>query len=46
LANKVFGHKTGTVGAGYGKDLSTQEAELVVRSVRSPVDLQHLRALA
>jgi integrase len=46
LANKVFGHKTGTVGAGYGKDLSTQEAELVVRSVRPPIDLQHLRTLA
>ncbi len=34
LANKIFGHETGTVGAGYGKDLSTQEAELVARSVR------------
>ena len=43
LINKVFGHKTGTVGAGYGKDLSAQEAELVFQAVRPPVDLSHLR---
>lgn len=28
LANKVFGHETGTMGAGYGKDLSEQEYNL------------------
>ncbi len=44
LANKVFGHETGSVGAGYGKDLSFQEAELVVRLVRPPLDLGHLKA--
>lgn len=44
LANKVFGHETGTVGAGYGKQLSVQEAELVVKSVRPPIDLRHLLA--
>jgi hypothetical protein len=38
LANKVFGHQNGTVGAGYGKQLSVQEAELVARSVRPPID--------
>jgi integrase len=45
LANKVFGHETGTVGAGYGKDLSEQEAELVVNSVRPLVELTHLKTL-
>jgi integrase len=44
LANKIFGHESGTVGAGYGKDLSPQEAELVARSVRPPVELKNLRA--
>ncbi len=42
LANKVFGHESGTVGAGYGRTLSPQEAELVAARVRPLVDLGHL----
>ena len=42
LANKVFGHESGTVGAGYGRALSPQEAELVAARVRPLVDLGHL----
>ncbi len=42
LANKVFGHESGTVGAGYGRALSPQEADLVVTRLRPPVDLGHL----
>lgn len=44
LANKVFGHEVGSVGAGYGKDLSAHEAALVFRTVKSPIDLGYLRA--
>ena len=42
LADKIFGHATGKVGAGYGRDLSVQEAALYVERVRPPVDLRHL----
>ncbi|WP_298161836.1 site-specific integrase [Acidocella sp.] len=42
LANKVFGHETGTVGAGYGRQLSALEAKAFVDVVRSPIDLRHV----
>ena len=42
LADKIFGHSNGKVGAGYGRDLSSDEALLFVTSVRPPVDLHHL----
>jgi integrase len=45
LANKVFGHDTGTVGAGYGKDLSEQGAGLVINAVRPLADLKYLKGL-
>ena len=45
LANKVFGHEHGTVGAGYGRELSPQEAALVVASVKPPVNLHNLLGL-
>jgi Transposase IS66 family len=40
LADKIFGHSNGKVGTGYGKDLSPDEARLLVTSVPPPVDLQ------
>ncbi|HQT90147.1 MAG TPA: hypothetical protein PK677_16710 [Acidiphilium sp.] len=42
LADKVFGHSTGNVGARYGRDLSAQEARSFVDRVRPPVNLRHL----
>ncbi|OZB40386.1 MAG: hypothetical protein B7X48_05070 [Acidiphilium sp. 34-60-192] len=42
LADKVFGHSTGKVGARYGRDLSVQEARLFIERVRAPVDMSHL----
>jgi integrase len=44
LANKVFGHETGTVGAGYGRQLSALEAKAFVDAVRPPIDLRQVRA--
>jgi len=42
LADKIFGHPTGKVGAEYGRDLSPAEAQLFIASVNPPVCLQHL----
>jgi integrase len=42
LADKIFGHSTGKVGAGYGRDLSPGEAQLFIDNVKPPVDLRHL----
>ncbi|WP_342627836.1 DUF6538 domain-containing protein [Nguyenibacter vanlangensis] len=42
VVNRVFGHETGEVGAGYGKQLSSQEARQVVSKVRFPIPLDHL----
>lgn len=42
LADKIFGHSTAKVGAGYGRDLSVDEARLFVERVRPPIDLRHL----
>lgn len=42
LANKVFSHETGSVSTGYGKDISVQEAELVVKAAQPSVDLSYL----
>jgi integrase len=42
LADKVFGHKGQSVGAGYGRDLSVSEAQLVVKRVKPPTPLEHL----
>ncbi len=46
LANKVFGHEGGSVGAGYGRALSEQEAVLMVTSVKAPFDLKGRRIAA
>lgn len=46
LANKIFGHADGTVGSRYGRDLSVDEAALFMRSVKSPVVLDHLLDLS
>jgi integrase len=40
--NRVFGHETGEVGAGYGKQLSVGEARQVVGKVKFPISLGHL----
>lgn len=42
IVDKVFGHEGDSVGARYGRDLSPDEARLVVERVKSPVDLTHL----
>lgn len=42
LADKIFGHSTGKVGAGYGRDLSPAEAQLFMANVKPPVSLVHL----
>ncbi|MGP8025161.1 MAG: hypothetical protein ACLPJJ_00285 [Acidocella sp.] len=42
LADKIFGHSTGKVGAGYGQDLSPDEGQLFALSVKPPVCLRHL----
>lgn len=42
IVDKIFGHEGESVGAGYGRDLSPEEAKLVSERVRSPVDLTHL----
>jgi Site-specific recombinase XerD len=42
LVDKVFGHDGETVGANYGRDLSPDEARLVVERVRPPVPIEHL----
>ena len=42
LPDKIFGHSTGKVGAGCGRDLSPAEAQLFIASVKLPVCLQRL----
>ncbi|HVJ52417.1 MAG TPA: DUF6538 domain-containing protein [Aliidongia sp.] len=42
IIDKVFGHEGDSVGAGYGRDLSPEEAKLVIQKVKSPVLLDHL----
>jgi len=42
LADKVFGHSSDRVGAGYGRALSAQEAALFIDRVHPPVGLHHL----
>lgn len=42
VVDKVFGHEGDSVGARYGRDLSPEEARLVVERVKSPVNLTHL----
>jgi integrase len=42
IVDKVFGHKGQTVGAGYGRHLSADEAKRVVERVKSPIPLEHL----
>jgi integrase len=42
LSDKVFGHEGKSVGARYGRDLSDDEARLIVSKVRSPTPLVHL----
>lgn len=42
LADKVFGHSSDRVGAGYGRALSVQEAILFIERVRPPISLSHL----
>ncbi len=39
LADKIFGHSNDKVGAGYGRELSPDEARLFVTSMHPPVDL-------
>lgn len=38
LADKIFGHSSDKVGAGYGRELSPDEARLFVSSIRPPID--------
>ncbi len=40
LADKIFGHSTGKVGAGYGRDLSPAEAQLFIANVKPPLSLE------
>lgn len=42
IVDKVFGHESDAVGGRYGRDLSPEEARLVVERVRSSVNLTHL----
>ncbi|MBC7907247.1 MAG: hypothetical protein H7Y60_10940 [Rhodospirillaceae bacterium] len=42
LSDKVFGHEGNSVGARYGRDLSPDEARLVVDKVRPLASLMHL----
>ena len=42
LADKIFAHSTGKVGAGYGRNLSPDEARLFIARVKPPVSFQHL----
>nr|WP_284256678.1 hypothetical protein [Acidocella aquatica] len=42
LCDKIFGHSSGKVGAGYGRDLSADEARLFLAGVKPHVSLQHL----
>jgi integrase len=42
LADKIFGHANGKVGAGYGKELSPDEAKLFATNIKTPIDLRHL----
>lgn len=42
IVDKVFGHEGDSVGHGYGRDMSPEEARLVFERVRSPIDLTHL----
>ena len=46
IVDKIFGHEGDAVGARYGRDLSPEEARLVVERVKSPVDLSHLYIFA
>jgi hypothetical protein len=45
IVDKVFGHEGVSVGAGYGRALSPEEARLVVECVKSPIPLDHLYPL-
>ncbi len=38
LADKIFGHANDKVGAGYGRELSPDEARLFISLVRPPID--------
>jgi integrase len=42
LCDKIFGHSNGKVGAGYGRDLSPDEAKLFLTAIKPPVSLDHL----
>jgi len=42
LANKIFGHSSGSVGSGYGRDLSPAEARLFIDHVKPSVSLDRL----
>jgi integrase len=46
--DKIFGHGTKggrTVGAGYGRALSVDEARLFIDTVKAPIDLSHLHPI-
>ncbi|PWC45875.1 DUF6538 domain-containing protein [Azospirillum sp. TSO22-1] len=45
IVDKVFGHEGESVGAGYGRGLSPDEARQVVERVKSPIPLEHLYPL-
>jgi integrase len=45
IVDKIFGHEGEAVGARYGRDLSPEEARLVVQRVKAPVDLAHVLVL-
>lgn len=42
LADKIFGHKSERVGAGYGRHLSADEAQKVVEMLQPAYTLEHL----
>jgi len=46
VIDKIFGHEGKSVGARYGRDLSPEQARLVIEKVKSPVDLTHLMQFA
>ncbi|MCP1259132.1 tyrosine-type recombinase/integrase [Acetobacter lambici] len=42
IINKIFGHETDSVGAGYGSNLSGGEAQAFLDKVKYPIFLDHL----